>query len=94
MYKRQARDRAAPDAPAYAALLARGRAERRRAKDAAMRANAPAAPRLAGANLRLCGCGEPAKHACVRSCCQVCCAAANGGADCGNHASRKKRKKK
>ena len=41
----RARDRAAPDAPAYAALLARGRAERRRAKDAAMRANAPAAPR-------------------------------------------------
>ena len=40
----RARDRAAPDAPAYAALLARGRAERRRAKDAAMRANAPAAP--------------------------------------------------
>ena len=31
----RARDRAAPDAPAYAALLARGRAERRRAKDAA-----------------------------------------------------------
>ena len=92
----------------HAALLARGRAERRRAKDAAMRANAPAAPRrreprppserqrraVAGANLRLCGCGEPAKHACVRSCCQVCCAAANGGADCGNHASRKKRRKK
>ena len=104
----RARDRAAPDAPAYAALLARGRAERRRAKDAAMRANAPAAPRrreprppserqrraVAGANLRLCGCGEPAKHACVRSCCQVCCAAANGGADCGNHASRKKRRKR
>ena len=83
----RARDRAAPDAPAYAALLARGRAERRRAKDAAMRANAPPCARAAAAvgaprrrepwppserqrrspsraaNLRLCGCGEPAKPA-------------------------------
>jgi len=101
-----ARDRAAEDAPPYAALLKRGRAERRQAKDAAMRAAAPEprrrAPRppserqktaVATTNLRLCACGEPAKHACVRECCQVCCAAANGGVDCGNHASRKKKRK-
>jgi hypothetical protein len=48
---------------------------------------------VATTNLRLCACGEPAKHACVRECCQVCCAAANGGVDCGNHASRKKKRK-
>ena len=98
-----------PTPEALAAVLARGRAERRRCKDARMRgsARAPAKRRADGPpsdrqcvaiaenNLKLCagGCGNPAKHACARGACRACCGALGGGADCGHHAPKKKRRR-
>ncbi|KAH8074405.1 hypothetical protein JL721_1965 [Aureococcus anophagefferens] len=39
------------------------------------------------------GCGNPAKHACARGACRACCGALGGGADCGHHAPKKKRRR-